>query len=216
MKPLIQFIGVAVCLYAVVIVLLFVGMGSVAEKAFVATGNMFFGKHWEHVRIVYKADTSIPHTDIRSYRASNIIVTVSNTNILLTNGQYAQGSMNLSSFNWGYLPLALITILCIATPVSLKRRGILLLIGVVCVEFFLLTLQWYILWVYAEINNFGWYGFTPETKQNILMPILQSTLVNGIGITFTVPFIVWLVLVIVRKDIMILLPDLSNGKKGST
>lgn len=209
MKQILIFIGTSVIMYIVVLILLFAGGGDVFQNIFVSVGNKVFGKHWEHIKVEYSTDKNIVHSDIKSFRASTVVVKITNTNILLTNGQYAMGSVNFSSFNWGYLPLALIIILCIATPISFKRRLVNLVFGFTIVEIALLVFQWYIIWVYAEINNIGWYSYAPDTKQNLLLPILQALLVNGIGLTFTMPFIIWLLLLILRKDIKAIVPSIK-------
>lgn len=191
------FVGKFFAWYILFILLLFLGVNKPFSSIFQSIGTKVFKTMWNNVDIEYKSLYSTQEGN--RLRDNDTQIQITNRNLRLPSGYPPMGNVGTNSRIQGYLPLAMMTALCLSMPISFIKRLKNLAIGWSVLWLWIVGLLGFVTVLYGELSGIGWFGFSQETKQS-MQGILEIVLMNQIGLSYVIPFVLWGVLIVCTGD----------------
>ncbi len=152
---------------------------------------------WENVHVHFKP--SIPSGGTVRFRDNDTQVQITNQALRLPSGAPPMGSVNTNSRLQGFLPMAMLLSLCFAIPAQWKRKLIITALALLLLGVWISLLLGLVIVLYGELSGMGWYGFSAETKA-LLQKIVETIVMNQIGISYVMPSILWGVVLLITGD----------------
>jgi hypothetical protein len=124
------------------------------------------------------------------------LITLGNTAVADGNGHGLAKGSEIPSRSIGWVPTALTIALVLATPISWKRRLLALVGGLVLIHLFiLLTLQ---SWIWNNAPDVSLVKLSAFWQR--VLGELNYALMNQLGVSFTVPVVIWILVTFRRQD----------------
>ena len=166
------------------------GLNQAYSQYFQSLGQMVFNPAGETKRMVVFSPASgkIPGMDTR--------LALENAGLADASGRGPVRSTEIDARSIGWVPTALTMALVLATPIPWTRRLLALAGGVVLIHLFIFfTLQAWI-WNYSPDVSL----LTLSQWQQRVVGELNYALMNQLGISFTVPVVIWTLVTFRRQD----------------
>ena len=161
-------------------------------KGFCAIGNAVFDGN-DEVRQTYFE----PYRTVHGLSALDARITISNRWLANRNGTVPVTVLGLDTRSVGWVPMALTVSLIAATPLPWRRRGPALAGGVALIFAFILGSVALYLW--NESTDVLLVTLTPFWKG--IADAIEYALITQIGISFSMPVLIWMVVTFRRSDI---------------
>jgi hypothetical protein len=166
------------------------GLNQAYSRYFQSLGQMAFNPSGESRRMVVFSPASgkIPGLDTR--------LTLENTELADASGQGRVERTEIDTRSIGWVPTALTVALVLATPIPWTRRLMALAGGLALIHLFIFfSLQ---AWVWN--NSAGLSLLTLSSFEQRVVDELNYALMNQLGISFTVPVLIWTLVTFRRQD----------------
>jgi len=166
------------------------GLNEAYSRYFQSLGQMAFNPAGEIRRMVVFSPASgkIPGLDTR--------LTLENAELADASGQGRVECSEIDTRSIGWVPTALTVALVLATPIPWKRRLTALAGGLALIHLFIFfSLQ---AWVWN--NSAGLSLLTLSSFEQRVLDELNYALMNQLGISFTVPVVIWTLVTFRRQD----------------
>jgi|GEM_PF-2351550 hypothetical protein len=206
------FVGKFFAWYVFFILILFLGFNKPFAGMFRSVGTMVFKTMWHNVDVQYKPSYSAQGIAAR-LRDNDTQIQITNHNLRLPNGYPPMGSVGTNSRLQAYLPIAMMIALSLSLPLALKRSMFIMVIGLVLLCMWILFLLGFVVVVYGELSGIGWYGFSQESKQS-MQEILEIILMNQIGLSYIIPFVLWIIIIVCTGDYRQIVMLLTEKEKS--
>ena len=160
-------------------------------QGFRAIGNGIFAQDGKKWVLYFEA-----HRQTQGFSALDTRITIGNRSLIDNNGKGPATILGLDTRSIGWIPTALVIALIVATPIPLRRRILALLCGLLLIHaFILLSVAAYI---WNESTNVFLVALSPFWKQ--IADAFQYTLVTQMGISFTMPVLIWILVTFQEYD----------------
>jgi hypothetical protein len=166
------------------------GLNQAYSRYFQSLGQMVFNPAGETQRMVIFSPASgrIPGMDTR--------MVLENAALADSTGRGLVESTEIDSRSIGWVPTALTVALVLATPIPWRRRLVALAGGLVLIHLFIFfTLQSWIWNNSTDLSLLALSGFAQRVVGE-----LNYALMNQLGVSFSVPVIIWILVTFRRQD----------------
>jgi hypothetical protein len=167
------------------------GWNELYGQGFRAIGNAIFARDGEKC-VLYLA----AHRQTQGFSALDTRITIGNRELVDSAGKGPATMLGIDTRSIGWIPTALTITLIVATPIPWQRRLWALVLGFILIQGFIAFSIWVYIW--NESTNVSLVTLSPFWKQ--IADGLQYTLVTQMGISFTVPVLVWISVTFQRGD----------------
>jgi hypothetical protein len=166
------------------------GLNQAYSRYFQSFGQWSFDATGDSGRKVIFAPASgeVPELDTR--------VTLENTALASSSGQVEGRRTGLNTRSIGWVPTALTIALVLATPIPWGRRLGALAAGLVLIHLFIYVSL--LSWVWNESTELSLLSLSNFWKQ--ALDELNYELMNQLGISFSVPVVIWVIVAFRRTD----------------
>ena len=171
---------------------------------FRAAGNAIFGSGSGNIELEFKS-----HQETRGGSTLDSRIVIGNRSQIDADGNYPVRYLELDTRSLGWIPTALTIALILATPISWPRRARSLLGGLILVHAFIL----FSIAIYIWNESTGIFPAAPSATWKPLTEALQYTLITQIGASFSVPVLIW-ILVVFRSNDYAVIKDLLQGTRA--
>jgi len=182
------------CRFVVIYVLLILpwpGLGELYSQYFRALGELAFSRDNDR-RIILFED----HRLVHAFETLDTRMIMGNRDTIDSNGNGRTTTIDLDTRSIGWDPTALTIALILATPVPWRRRGWALLWGLLLIHgFILFTLQ---SWIWNASPGISLSTLSPFWKE--VADNLQYTLITQMGVSFSVPVLIWILVTFRLED----------------
>ena len=162
--------------------------------AFRSTGNAIFDSNTGPRMCHFEA-----HQDTKGYGAIDTRITLGNRNLVdPATGQGPASILGLDSRSIGWVPVAWTIALIGATPIPFGRKILSLIGGVVLVNTFILFSVWLYIWNESSNAPVKLITLSPWVKE--VADGFQYTFITQMGISFSLPLLIWILVVFRRED----------------
>ena len=174
-------------------------------QGFRAVGNAVFAQDNEECVLYLER-----HRQTKGYSAVDTRIVIANRHLVESNGKGPAALLALNTRSVGWLPTALTAALIVATPVPWRRRCWALLWGVLLIHAFLLFSVAVYIW--NESTTVSLVTLLPFWKE--IADGLEYTLVTQMGISFSIPVLIWITVLFRRQDVktFVLKPAREDAK----
>lgn len=167
------------------------GWNSVYSEGFRYVGNALFGSHEGNCLLYFEA-----HQQTQGFDSLDTRIVVANRSLADATGKGPAQLLGIDPRSIGWTPTALTIAMIIATPLPWRRRTWALTGGLMLIHLFIVFSVWVYIWDgSAEISLVT---LSPFWKQ--VADELQYTLVTQLGVSFSVPLFIWILVTFSRKD----------------
>jgi len=191
--PAKRFLLLFAVIYSIFLVLgVFAGGRTYYQKAFRSMGESIFGSYGEHGIVKFM--------DVEKSK-ENTYNPEFHTMILMGNQQQAQKAMRekknvtvsktyINDYFIGFLPTMTLLALLLATPMDIKRKLVVILIGLVAITLIVILRQWVL--VVTDMTNNPALELVTSSKSKVKFLIgLKRVFVTNIVVTMMIPFLLW-------------------------
>ena len=168
------------------------GWNDLYSQYFRALGQTVFGRDEGRREVVFS------RADADSHAGLDTQLTLANRDLLDRDGRGLRIKTELDSRSIGWIPTALAFALIVATPISLRRRGLALIGGLVLVHGFILFSL--LSWIWNNSADVSLITYSAWGKQ--LVDELNYTLMNQIGASFSIPVLIWIMVTFRHQDVL--------------
>jgi hypothetical protein len=161
-------------------------------QGFRAVGNAVFARDDEKCVLYFEG-----HRQTQGFSAVDTRIIIGNRHLADNNGKGPAALLVLNTRSVGWLPTALTAALIVATPVPWRRRCWALLWGVLLINAFVLFSVAVYLW--NESTTVSLVTLSPFWKE--IADALEYTLVTQMGISFSIPVLIWITVLFRRQDV---------------
>jgi hypothetical protein len=123
-------------------------------------------------------------------------IIIGNPRLADSHGKGPVALLELNTRSVGWLPTALTIALIVATPVRWRRRSWALLWGMLLIKLFILSSVAVYIW--NESTTVSLVTLSPVAKQ--IADGLEYTLISQLGISFSIPVLVWIAVLFRGQD----------------
>jgi hypothetical protein len=174
------------------------GWKEVYGEGFRAVGNALYSSDSDKRTIHFEA-----HKETKGFAAIDSRIVLSNPSLVDETGKVPTSNLGFDSWSICWLPTALTMAFILATPIPWKRRLWALLWGLVLINLFLwFSVQAYI---WNESPNVQLLTLSPFWKN--ITDDLEYLLIQQMGVSFSVPLVIWIVVTFKREDWKFLMPE---------
>jgi hypothetical protein len=162
---------------------------NVYGKYYRAVSNRVFKNFGEHGFAFFKEtkDKTITHFEI------------GNSTQVLSNGYTPTATFDFNTKSRGYIPTALLISLILSAPVSLRRKTIAILVGMVMITALIMVKQWYnILYMAIQKKELALFNFSESEQERIMF--IYNNYTNYSGPTLILAVAIWMLVTFRRKD----------------
>jgi hypothetical protein len=173
------------------------GLREAHAAVFRGMGNVVFSRFW------FWGDSAVRFIDLRGVRPGDLAPGAPMPDVtdafdtvmeLRTRGASQVGYLRTSARYVAYLPIALFTALCVATPTSWRRRGVGLVIGLLLVHLFVLLRLTLTLLAGGFAAEKTYAIFRPGPFWHGVLMRLDGVLADNPTVSYIVPTLIWFVL----------------------
>jgi hypothetical protein len=168
------------------------GWNALYGQGFRAVGEAVFGRNDGQCVLYFE-----PHRQTQGLAAVDSRIVLGNPQQADSSGKGPAQLLSIDTRSIGWVPVATTAALILATPISWRRRALALLWGLLSIHAFILFSIWAYIW--NESTNISLVTLTPFWKE--VADGLQYTLVTQMGVSFSVPVLIWIVVVFRRHDV---------------
>ena len=168
------------------------GWNDLYSQAFRAVGNTIFGSN-EGNRILYFE----AHRQTRGVASLDTRIVLGNRNLVDSSGNGPVSYLGLDPRSIGWTPTAFTVALIAATPIPWRRRIWALFWGLILINLFILFSIWVYIW--NSSTEVSLITLSPIWKQ--IADALQYTLITQMGISFTVPVLIWILVTFQQQGV---------------
>jgi hypothetical protein len=168
------------------------GWNEIYGYGFRAVGNAVFARDGEKRVLYFEA-----HRQTRGLSAIDTRITIGNRDLVDSSGKGLAAMLGLDTRSIGWLPTALTIALIVATPIPWQRRAWSLMLGLLLIHAFILFSV--AIYIWNESTAVSLVTLSPFWKQ--IADALEYTLVTQMGISFTVPVLIWIAVLFRREDV---------------
>jgi len=168
------------------------GWNDLYGHAFRAVGNAVFAQDGEKRVLYFSA-----HRQTQGFSSVDTQITIGNRDLIDSNGKGLAALLGLDTRSVGWMPTALTIALIMSTPIPLQRRAWSLLWGLLLVHAFILFSVAVYIWDKSTTVSL-------DTLSPFYKPIadgLEYTLVTQMGISFSIPVLIWIAVMFRREDV---------------
>jgi hypothetical protein len=158
-------------------------------RGFRAVGNAVFARDDEKCVLYFEG-----HRQSQGFSAVDTRIMIGNRHLVDSNGKGLGALLVLNTRSVGWLPTALTVALIVATPVPWRRRCWALLWGMLLIHSFVLFSVAVYIW--NESTTVSLVTLSPFWKE-----ITEYTLVTQMGISFSIPVLIWIAVLFRRQDV---------------
>ena len=183
------FIGRFVLVYALLIIP-WPGWHAAYDNYFCSLGRTVFVAEDEKRLLTFESNHG-------PYQALDTSIVITNRELINSQSQAHVITLSLDAWGIGWIPTALTTALILATAIPWRRRLWSLFWGLFWVHLFILFSVWIHIWFNSEqISLVKFSGFWRPVVEG-----LDYTLITQIGISFSAPVLIWVLVTFRRKDL---------------
>jgi hypothetical protein len=161
-------------------------------RGFRAVGNAVFARDDEKCVLYFEG-----HRQSQGFSAVDTRIMIGNRHLVDSNGKGLGALLVLNTRSVGWLPTALTVALIVATPVPWRRRCWALLWGMLLIHSFVLFSVAVYIW--NESTTVSLVTLSPFWKE--IADALEYTLVTQMGISFSIPVLIWIAVLFRRQDV---------------
>jgi hypothetical protein len=161
-------------------------------RGFRAVGNAVFARDDEKCVLYFEG-----HRQSQGFSAVDTRIMIGNRHLVDSNGKGLGALLVLNTRSVGWLPTALTAALIVATPVPWRRRCWALLWGMLLIHSFVLFSVAAYIW--NESTTVSLVTLSPFWKE--IADALEYTLVTQMGISFSIPVLIWIAVLFRRQDV---------------
>ena len=167
------------------------GWNDFYSEGFREVGNAVFGSNEGNRLLYFEA-----HRQTQGLASMDTRIVLANRSLADSTGKGPARMLGIDPRSIGWTPTALTMALIIATPISWYRRIWALAGGLILINLFILFSVWSYIWNSStEVSLVTLSPFWKEVADS-----LQYTLVTQLGVSFTAPLLIWILVTFSRKD----------------
>jgi len=168
------------------------GWNELYGQGFRAIGNVVFAGDGEKRVLYFEA-----HRQTKGFSAVDTRITIGNRDLVDSTGKGLAAMLGLDTRSVGWIPTALTIALIMATPIPWRRRIWALLWGLILINGFILFSV--AIYIWNESTTVSLVTLSPFWKQ--VADGLEYTLVAQMGISFSVPVLIWIAVLFRSEDV---------------
>ncbi len=167
------------------------GWSELYSEGFRAVGNAVFGGS-EGQRLLYFE----AHRETRGFASLDTRIVLANRTQAYSSGNASAKMLGIDPRSIGWTPTALTIAFIAATPIPWRRKTGALIWGLIWIHAFILFSVWVYIWNNStEVSLVTLSPFWKEIADD-----LQYTLVTQMGVSFSVPVLIWILVCFRRED----------------
>ena len=177
------------------------GWNDLYSQAFRGVGNGLFGSDQGSRVVHFEA-----FRQTQGFASIDSRIILGNRDLIDATGKAPACLLGIDPRSIGWTPTALTLALIAATPIPWQRRLWGMVVGFVLIQVFIAATVWVYIW--NESTNISLITLSPFWKP--VADALQYTLVTQMGISFTVPVLIWIAVVFRRDDVRPIIRQTAN------
>ena len=168
------------------------GWSDTYAGAFRAVGNAIFGCDQPDKQLHFEA-----HVQTKGFSALDSRIVLVNRAITRDGSHNPAVMLGLDTRSIGWVPTALTIALILGTPLPFRRLVLPLVCGLVLIHLFIIFSI--AIYIWNESTTVSLVSLSPFVKE--IASDLEYTLITQLGISFTIPVLIWIVTVFRREDL---------------